>query len=1199
MADDSITLDKQTYASLQEEIIALRQKVAGFQSNQASLQENRLLNGVIQASNCLLTIGDFEQSINQALAALGVATNTQYVSIWEYSDIEEPVFNQCWWWVDSGVPSPSNFRNIPYQDVFSVGEEILSQGNCVAELVQKLPLSVRSHWQSQGIVSLLSIPILIQGKLWGIITFGDGEDERQWLDSEISILKKAGLNFAGAIAQNQIKIKLQESQQLLQLVMDNIPQLIFWKDRNYIYQGCNRNGAKVTGFDVPEAIVGKSEDDMPWTLEEALWYRECDRRVMESGQPELHIIETQQQADGRQAWLDTNKIPLRDSGGNVVGVLITIEDITERKQAETNLQLIQFALDNVNDNVFLIEPNGSLFYVNAASCRNLGYSHGELAHMSIFDIDAVLSIESWSFHWEELKELKQTLTLESVYRTKDGREFPVEVSINYLEFNGKEYNYAVAHDITKRRQAEVQLRQLNEELETRVEERTKQLHQQEIQYRSIFEAVSDGLFITDLETGILVEANPAACISHGYTYEEFIGKYPSAYIHPDYHPILEKFISAIKAGKDFHCQSVDVRKDGSLLDVEVMGTPFIYNGKPHALTIVRDITERKRAELILQNRAKRLRSQNSVLSDLAKNRIIYQGDLQLVGREITAATAHSLRVERVSVWLYNEDKTCLQCLDLYEVDTQQHSQGIQLPVADYPAYFQGVETEDIIAANDAHTDPRTQEFSTGYLTPLNITAMLDCPIRLSGQTMGVLCIEKVGVPWRWYPEDEGFARSIADIFTLAIEARDRQKIEDILRQKEVQYRSIFEAVSDGILINDLDTGNVVEANPAACQMFGYSYEELLNIHPLQVIHPDSHQVFADFIHTIRAGHQFHGEAIDVRKDGTLFDVEASGTLCMYQGKQHGLVVIRDISDRKQAEIKLKQQAEDLENTLRELQRTQGQLIQSEKLSSLGQMVAGVAHEINNPVNFIHGNLVPATEYTQDLLRLLELYQQYYPNPPSEIEEEIETIDLEFLKIDIVKLLNSMGMGTQRIREIVLSLRNFSRLDEAEFKQVDIHEGIDSTLMILQNRLKATPERPGITIVKEYASLPPIECYPGQLNQVFMNILANAIDALEEYNQQRTYDEIAANPSSIRILTEKNTKNKVTISISDNGTGIPPEVQKKLFDPFFTTKDVGKGTGLGLSISYQIIVEKHGGKLSCQSTLGKGTEFAIQIPIIQG
>ncbi|MEM6751876.1 MAG: ATP-binding protein [Cyanobacteria bacterium P01_C01_bin.38] len=283
----------------------------------------------------------------------------------------------------------------------------------------------------------------------------------------------------------------------------------------------------------------------------------------------------------------------------------------------------------------------------------------------------------------------------------------------------------------------------------------------------------------------------------------------------------------------------------------------------------------------------------------------------------------------------------------------------------------------------------------------------------------------------------------------------------------------------------------------------------------------------------------------------------------------------------------------LQETLQELKQTQAQVIQSEKMSSLGQMVAGVAHEINNPVSFVHGNLEPACEYAQDLIKIIELYQENYPEPVEEIQQEIEAVELDFIKEDFVQLLDSMQNGTQRIKNIVLSLRNFSRLDEAEFKKVDIHEGIDSTLLILHNRLKFKSNSPEIEIIKEYSTLPKIDCYAGQLNQVFMNILANAIDALE--------DEVNKNQSfipKIIITTELSGKNNIVIRIADNGSGIPPKIQSKLFDPFFTTKQVGKGTGLGLSISYQIIVDKHHGKLSFNSSPGEGTGFVIEIPICQ-
>jgi len=290
----------------------------------------------------------------------------------------------------------------------------------------------------------------------------------------------------------------------------------------------------------------------------------------------------------------------------------------------------------------------------------------------------------------------------------------------------------------------------------------------------------------------------------------------------------------------------------------------------------------------------------------------------------------------------------------------------------------------------------------------------------------------------------------------------------------------------------------------------------------------------------------------------------------------------------------RQQAHELAQALEELQHTQMQMIQSEKMSSLGQLVAGVAHEINNPVNFIYGNLSHANDYISDLLGLVNLYQDHYPNPVAAIADEMEAIDLEFLQEDLLKLLNSMRVGAERIQAIVASLRTFSRMDEAEQKQVNIHEGIDSTLMILQNRIKARHDRPEIKIVKDYADLPQIECYAGQLNQVFMNILVNAIDALDEQMEKSngTFE------PAITITTERISATKVQIAIADNGVGIPAAVKTRIFDPFYTTKAVGKGTGMGMSISHQIITERHNGTLTCISAPGQGTQFLIQVPIDQ-
>ncbi|MBW4472790.1 MAG: PAS domain S-box protein [Stenomitos rutilans HA7619-LM2] len=443
---------------------------------------------------------------------------------------------------------------------------------------------------------------------------------------------------------------------------------------------------------------------------------------------------------------------------------------------------------------------------------------------------------------------------------------------------------------------------------------------------------------------------------------------------------------------------------------------------------------------------------------------------------------------------------------------------------------------------------------------------------------------------------------------------ERQQAADLLKKSEERFRSYFNLPLLGIAITSPEKG-WLDVNDKACAMLGYSRDELIRLTWAELTNAEDLVLDSKLFNEMLSGQieQYDMDKRYICKDGT--------TLCTHLGvgcvrKPDGSVdytvaLMQDITERKlaedalrESEAQLRAQTQALEETLRSLRRTQAQLVHSEKMSSLGQLVAGIAHEVNNPVNFIHGNLNHVSDYIHDILKLIQVYQQQYPHPTAAVEAASDEIDLDFLMEDLPKVVSSIRMGSERIRQIVLSLRNFSRLDEAEMKLVDIHEGIDNTLLILQSRLKVRAGKPGIQVIKDYGDLPPIACYAGQLNQVFMNILANAIDALDE--ESKPLASGMANPSfatchlspNIHLQTTMADPDWVEIHIADNGVGMTETIRSRLFDPFFTTKPIGKGTGMGLAISYQIVVDKHCGQLECSSTPGQGTKFTIRIPVRQ-
>src|ERR687886_99049 len=500
------------------------------------------------------------------------------------------------------------------------------------------------------------------------------------------------------------------------------------------------------------------------------------------------------------------------------------------------------------------------------------------------------------------------------------------------------------------------------------------------------------------------------------------------------------------------------------------------------------------------------------------------------------------------------------------------------------------------------------------------------------------------------------------IYATARDNTECKQAEAARQESEEHFRLLVEGVKDYAIVMLDPEGCIITWNSGAERIKQYRSTEIIGQHVSCFYTSEDIQLGKPMQGLKIAAHQsrFEDEGWRVRKDGSKFWGNVVTTALRDEdGQLRGFVrVTRDITERKlaqealqkahdelekrvaqrtaelirtnellkqeiaeherteaalrQSKARLKQQAQQLEkekqhatSLLEKLQHTQAQLIHTEKMTTLGQVIAGIAHEINNPVGFIYGNLDYANCYIKDLMRLVELYFHHYPQPVPEIAVEQDAMDLNFLMADMPKLLSSMKVGATRLRQIVLSLQNFLRAEQTEMKPIDLHEGLDSTLMILRHRLKGSDEHPEITVIKEYGSLPPVECFAGQLNQVFMHLLTNAIDVLQASTDQRH------TPRQIMITTgvkdmrrelsggssEENIPHAV-IRIADNGPGMSEDICRQLFEPFFTTKPAGKGTGLGLSISYQIVVEKHCGLLTCVSEPGKGAEFVIALPVRQ-
>jgi PAS domain S-box-containing protein len=702
--------------------------------------------------------------------------------------------------------------------------------------------------------------------------------------------------------------------------------------------------------------------------------------------------------------------------------------------------------------------------------------------------------------------------------------------------------------------------------------------------------------------------------------------------------------------QDTPCYSEELLQlsDGEYHNLEVIKT-LVKDDCGNAIGLIGlglDVTEQKAAQRQLQEseaRFRKLAEQEALLNQLASN-IRQSLDLDTILATTVQQIRELLQLDRCLFMWYLPNASPSVWAVQYEAKNADLPSLLRLFPTDATGnYAERIANLEIIRVDDFETvtDPAEREF----FNHIGFSSMLDIPVQTSSGKIGVICCSTSSTVRYWSDEEVELLVTVGNQLAIAInqaELYDKSRLAAAEASSAAMQQKLLNQLGSQIRASlDLDTilattvqqirdllqldrclfiWYVSDAEIPAWDVVHEAKNDdlfsLVGYYPADVTGTLAQKIAKSEIYQIddvaNLSDPIEREFFLQVGYKSLLDlpVKSAGGLVGVVG----CVACREVRRWRQDEVDLlsaicdqlsiaigqselytqsvdsariaREQTAQLEATLCELKLAQTQLVQAEKMSSLGQMVAGIAHEINNPVSFIFGNLTYTEEYTTNLMKLLQMYRDEYPEPPQAILEEIDELELDFLLDDLPKMLSSMQVGATRIRDIVRSLRNFSRLDESEMKNVNIHEGIDSTLMILEHRLKAQPDRAAIQIVKEYGELPLVECYAGQLNQVFMNIIANAIDALQEPRQ---------NLAIIRIRTEVE-GNFAAIRIADNGTGITDKVKQRIFDPFYTTKPIGSGTGMGLAISHSIIVEKHKGEIKCFSRVGKGTEFAIEIPI---
>jgi PAS domain S-box-containing protein len=871
------------------------------------------------------------------------------------------------------------------------------------------------------------------------------------------LLRQANQSLQKEIEERQqIENKLRDSQQLLKLVFDTLPQRVFWKDINLNYLGCNQKFAEDAGLQSTKEVIGKNDSELVWEAFSPL-DKTDDKEVIETGVAKINDEKSLPLKNGEIIWLKTSKIPLRNSEGEIFGVFGCYEDISDGKFAEAELRrsrkLLRRVIDNIPTHIFWKDIDLVYLGCNQKFAELVGFS----------DPQQVIGKTDYDLNWTEKeaeryrqqdKEVieKNQPDLNRVEQRTPANSSLIWVECNKIPLHNHEGNVigilGTYEDITERRKVNEALRSSQQDLQT------------------IFDNVYEAIFIHNLQ-GKIIDVNQRMLKMFGVTKQQAlqlsIEKDLSA--SPNYPRQLQKIWQRAISGERilFEWKSRKV-SDGSLFDVEVFVRKVRLNNQDVLLANVRDITIRKQTEIALKQQLQLAAFRAEIDTALTREETLFE-----MLKRCTEAIVKHLNAAFARIWIFNPTENILELQASSGMYTHLDGEHSRIQLGEHKI-GRIAQTRQPHLVNNILSDP--QITNPQWAQREGMVAFAGYPLMVKDRLFGVIAL----FAQYQLPEKTLEALSLAaDEIAIGI---SRKQVEIALQQSEAQLR---------------------------------------------------------------------------------------------------------------------QRATELQQTLQQLEQTQTQLIQSEKMSALGQMMAGIAHEINNPVSFIGGNLTPAEAYLNDLTEHLQLYQQQFPNPGLEIKEHQQEIDLDYLLTDFYNLINSMKVGVERIRGISTSLRVFSRADQEKKVLFQVQEGIESTLMILKHRLQANKNRPEIHIIQDYKDIPAIPCYPGQLNQVFMNIIANAIDAFDESSKLSQH--CSQDFCQIYIQTELiNEGTAILIRVQDNGPGMSEEIKDKVFDYLFTTKPVGVGTGLGLSISRQIIEQKHQGILVVCSEVGVGTEFIITLPL---